>query len=69
MIANGTLKQLIISEYHMGVYHKGGSNSNGKTSIFDGIGYVILLWHSLNLPYNYFDAIHDYVTKLPPNGF
>ena len=21
-----------------------------------GVGYVILLWHSLSLPYNYFDA-------------
>ena len=24
-----------------------------------GMGYVILLWHSLSLPYNYFDAIID----------
>ena len=30
-----TLKQLIIPEYHMGVYHKRGSKANGKTSIFN----------------------------------
>ena len=35
MIANIILKQLIIPEYHMGVYHKGSSNANGRTSIFD----------------------------------
>ena len=29
------LKQLIIPEYHMGVYHKVGYNANGRTSIFD----------------------------------
>ena len=23
-----------------------------------GIGYVILLWHSLDVPYNYFDKIY-----------
>ena len=34
VIANSTLKQLIIPEYHMGVYLKGGSNANGRTSIF-----------------------------------
>ena len=35
VIANIILKQLIIPEYHMGVYHKEGSNTNGRTSIFD----------------------------------
>ena len=35
MIANSILKQLIIPEYHTGVYHKGSSNANGRTSIFD----------------------------------
>ena len=35
MVANSILKQLIISGYYMGVYHKGGSNANDKTSIFD----------------------------------
>ena len=35
MIAKSILKQLIIPEYPMGVYHKGGSNANGRNSIFD----------------------------------
>ena len=35
VIANNTLKQLIIPEYHIGVYYKGNSNANGRTSIFD----------------------------------
>ena len=35
VIANSILKQIIIPEYHMGVYHKGGINANGRTSIFD----------------------------------
>ena len=35
IIANSILKQLIIPEYHMGVYHKGGSNANDRSSIFD----------------------------------
>ena len=35
MIANSILKQLIIPEYHTGVNHKGGSNANGRISIFD----------------------------------
>ena len=39
MIANSILKQLTVSEYHMGVCHKGGSNSNGKTLIFDASHY------------------------------
>ena len=34
VIASNTLKQLIIPEYYMGVYHKGGCNANGRTSIF-----------------------------------
>ena len=25
-----------------------------------GMGYVILLWHSLSLPYNYFDCVLGY---------
>ena len=41
MIANSILKQLTISDYHMGVYHKGGSNSNGKTLIFDASHYFV----------------------------
>ena len=41
MIANNILKQLTISEYHMGVYHKGGINSNGKTLIFDASHYYV----------------------------
>ena len=41
MIANSILKQLTISEYHMGVYHKGGSNSNGKTLIFYASHYYV----------------------------
>ena len=32
---NSILKQLIIPEQHMGVYHKGGGNANDRTSIFD----------------------------------
>ena len=32
---NSILKQLIIPEHHMEVYHKGGSNANDRTSIFD----------------------------------
>ena len=35
MIANSILKQVIIPEYRMWVYSKGGSNANGRTSIFD----------------------------------
>ena len=35
VIANSILKQLIILEHHMEVYNKGGSNANGRTSIFD----------------------------------
>ena len=35
VIAISTLKQLIIPEYHMGVYHKGGRNANDRTSKFD----------------------------------
>ena len=35
MIANSTLKQLVIPEYHNGVYQKGDRNANGRTSIFD----------------------------------
>ena len=35
VIANCTFKQLIIPEYHMGVYHKGGRHSNDRTSIFE----------------------------------
>ena len=35
MIANRILKQLIIPEYHTGVYHKGSSNANGRTLIAD----------------------------------
>ena len=35
VIAISTLKQLIILEHHIGVYHKGGRNANGRTSIFD----------------------------------
>ena len=35
VISNNILKQLIIPEYHMGVYQKGGSNANGRTWIFD----------------------------------
>ena len=35
MIANDLLKQLIIPEYNTGVYHKGGINTNGRTSIYD----------------------------------
>ena len=34
MVANSILKQLIISEYHTEVCHKGGSYANGRTSIF-----------------------------------
>ena len=34
MIAISTLKQLIILEHHIGVYHKGGRNANGRPSIF-----------------------------------
>ena len=36
VIANNTLKQLIIPEYHMIVHHKGPGDSNvyGGTSIF-----------------------------------
>ena len=36
VIVNITLKQLIIREHHIGVYHKRGSIANGRTSIFDG---------------------------------
>ena len=35
VLANRILKQLSIPEYYMGVYHKGGSNANGRTSILD----------------------------------
>ena len=35
MIANIILIQLIIQEYHVGVYHKGSSNAIGRTSMFD----------------------------------
>ena len=35
MIANSILKQLIIPEYHTRVYHKGRSNANGRSLIFD----------------------------------
>ena len=35
MLANSILQQLIISECHMVVYHKGGSIENARTSIFD----------------------------------
>ena len=35
VITNSILKQLIIPEYHMGVYHKWGSNANGRPAIFD----------------------------------
>ena len=35
VIASNTLKQLIIPEYYMGVYHKGDCNANVRTSIFD----------------------------------
>ena len=30
-----------------------------------GMGYVILLWHSLSLPYNYFEYCHITSEKLP----
>ena len=40
MIANSILKQLTISEYHMGVYYKGGSNSNGKTYAVSTLDFV-----------------------------
>ena len=36
MIANNDLKQLIIPECHIGVYHNGGINANGRNSMFDG---------------------------------
>ena len=29
-----------------------------------GMGYVILLWHSLSLPYNYFELIEKYHVSL-----
>ena len=35
VIANSILKLLIIPEYHVGVYHKGSSNANDRTLIFD----------------------------------
>ena len=41
MIANSILKQLIIPEYHMEVYYKGGSNANGRTSAFDVSHYQV----------------------------
>ena len=34
-LANSIFKQLSIPEYHTGVYHKGGSNANGRPLIFD----------------------------------
>ena len=34
------------------------------------MGYVILLWHSLSLPYNYFDEVTYYrITKRMSNGY
>ena len=36
MIANNDLKELIIPECHIGVYHNGGINANGRNSMFDG---------------------------------
>ena len=35
MIANNDLKQLIIPECHIGVYHNRGINANGRNEIFD----------------------------------
>ena len=37
VITNNILKQLIIPDYYIGVYQKGGSIANGKTSIFVGM--------------------------------
>ena len=28
-----------------------------------GMGYVILLWHSLSLPYNYFKKVHPFAER------
>ena len=36
MIANNDLKQLIIPECHIAVYHNGGINANGRNLMFDG---------------------------------
>ena len=36
MIANNNLKQLIIPECHIGVYHNEDINVNGRNSMFDG---------------------------------
>ena len=36
IIANNDLKQLIIPECHIGVYHNGAINANGRNSMFDG---------------------------------
>ena len=52
MIASSILKHIVILEYHTGVYHKGGSNANGRTSIFDVS--------------HYFDVSYDYVKKVVP---
>ena len=46
-------KQYNIPEYHTGVYHKGGRNANGRSSIFE-VSY-------------YFDVSHDYVMKVMLN--
>ena len=36
MIATNDLKQLIIPECHIGVYHNGGINAKGRNPMFDG---------------------------------
>ena len=36
MIANNDVKQLIIPECYIGVYHNGGINANGRISMFTG---------------------------------
>ena len=33
-----------------------------------GMGYIILLWHSLSLPYNYFDALRPLYTAEVVSG-
>ena len=40
------------------------SNNNEKfRSWVLGMGYVILLWHSLSLPYNYFKSKEKFIRK------
>ena len=33
-----------------------------------GMGYIIVLWHSLSLPYNYFDALRPLYTAEVVSG-